>query len=363
MLKFRPGHHHLHTKILFLLKHRRAYSQPTDMSSGLLNSIALINDMINSNFFNVTSKYTSVVDNNDIDRIVTRTKPDIVVIEALWVVPEKFDILKKLHPNVKWIVRIHSNIDFLAGEGIAFEWIYKYLQKGITVACNSIETAFALSAFSVASGCYTHDGIIYLPNYYPIDQTNFKDISHEKLSHKQTIDIGCFGAVRILKNQMNQALAAIMLSNETGLNINFHMNSTRIEGMYADPVLKNLINVFENVDKCKLVLHEWLEHDSFLLLTSAMDINLQVSFTETFNIVSADSVAEGVPVVSFNVPWLKDDGLEVTDVNASTIKDKLIKVIEMSPRLRIEVIRNQKNKLMKFSDASLKIWSKFFRDM
>src|SRR5258708_5787161 len=76
-------------------------------------------------------------DNNDIDRIVTRHKPTVVVIEAFWVVPSKFDVLKRLHPHVHWIVRNHSEAPFLAGEGIAMQWTAGYLARNIEVMCNS----------------------------------------------------------------------------------------------------------------------------------------------------------------------------------------------------------------------------------
>ena len=40
-----------------------------------------------------------------------------------------------------------------------------------------------------------------------------------------------------------------------------------------------------------------MDHESFIELVKSMDMCLQVSFTETFNIVTADAVANSVPVV------------------------------------------------------------------
>ena len=52
------------------------------------------------------------------------------------------------------------------------------------------------------------------------------------------------------------------------------------------------------------MLHPWLEREDFLALLSTMDISMQVSFTESFNIVSADATALNVPiVVSPEVYW------------------------------------------------------------
>jgi hypothetical protein len=40
------------------------------------------------------SNIVVVLDNNEIDKYVTKYKPTHVIIEALWVVPTKFHILK-----------------------------------------------------------------------------------------------------------------------------------------------------------------------------------------------------------------------------------------------------------------------------
>src|ERR1700686_515277 len=104
-------------KVLFILK-KNSYGYSGSYGygmSGLLNSAQFIVDMLNDN--GVEAKLEIVNDNNDIDREVHKYKPDVVVVEALWVVPEKFDVLRKLHPRVKWIVRSHSDFPFLATEG------------------------------------------------------------------------------------------------------------------------------------------------------------------------------------------------------------------------------------------------------
>src|ERR1700733_12166807 len=113
-------------KILFLCKINECYGfqqySYSRKSSGLFNSTQFVSSALNAAGFN--SKVVDVIDNNDIDREVSLFKPDIVVIEALWVVPSKFDVLKKLHPNVHWFVHLHSHIPFLSIEGIAIEWLF-----------------------------------------------------------------------------------------------------------------------------------------------------------------------------------------------------------------------------------------------
>src|SRR5712664_4263183 len=111
------------TRILFILKKRHAYHKhyTPGLSSGLYNSARFAADMLHK--LGLAVHLVEVQDNNSIDREVKQFKPNIVIIEALWVVPSKFKVLQELHPSVTWIVRIHSEAAFLAQEGIAIRWL------------------------------------------------------------------------------------------------------------------------------------------------------------------------------------------------------------------------------------------------
>ena len=108
-------------KILFILKHRENpynsgssdnYSYSSSLlSSGLYNSANFVCEMLNDS--GVEAIMEHAIDNNCIDRLVTKHKPTHVIIEAYWVVPEKLNILTQLHPQVKWIIRNHSELPFL----------------------------------------------------------------------------------------------------------------------------------------------------------------------------------------------------------------------------------------------------------
>lgn len=118
------------------------------------------------------------------------------------------------------------------------------------------------------------------------------------------IDISCFGAIRPLKNHLAQALAAIHFADVIGAKLRFHINANRKE-LGGEPILKNLIKLFENSDS-ELVLVKWLDHPEFLqYIKDNIDIGMQVSFTETYNIVAADHVICNVPVLtSKEVPFI-----------------------------------------------------------
>ena len=284
-------------RLLFILKSREGHWGYGSRESGLSNSVRFVVDMLNSN--GIEAQSVEVADNNAIDREVTAYRPTHVIIEAFWVVPDKFDILKKLHPQVQWIVRDHSETPFLANEGIAFGWTVDYLQRGVEVMCNAPRAVSDMAV--VAMGCgLDPSGITYGPNVYPVPR--LCDIApHAR--QQGVVNIGCFGAVRPLKNHMTQAIAAIAFAESIGSVLRFHINATRVEGQ-GSPVLKNLRELFARSDH-ELVEHGWMPHAEFLSVLSEIDILMQVSFTETFNIVAADAMAMSVPVlVSSELPWI-----------------------------------------------------------
>lgn len=293
-------------RVLFILKFRAQYGSCNYSdgytSSGLFNSAHFIHDMLER--AGIMTKLVEVTDNNDIDREVTAFKPTIAIVEALWVVPTKFAVLTKLHPNVKWIVRCHSDISFLANESIGIEWLIDYLKyDNVYISGNSESSARDLRDIikSVYKDWPKHvvdSKVIYLPNYYPIDLEKTRHTKHID----NVLDVGCFGAIRPLKNQLIQAVASVEVAQKLGKKLRFHVNGTRCEqGGFT--TLSNLTALLADTEN-ELVLHAWEDHQEFLDLLVSMDIGVQVSFSETFNIVAADMVSAGLPiVVSPEIDW------------------------------------------------------------
>jgi len=282
-------------KILFITCDR--VKDMYGITSGLYNSASFVVKYLQGEGFN--SRLVSVPDANYVDKLVTDFDPEIVVIEALWISPVKFEeILRiKRHKKRRWIVRVHSKAPFLANEGLATLWLGDYStfkNPKIQIAPNTIELTEQLhSAF--------HNGhFVFLPNIYYSKKPKFEKTKKTK---KEWIDIGCFGAIRPMKNNYQQALAAIEFAEESGFKLRFHVNSTRLEQQGAN-VLKNLKALFE-FSPHELVEHGWYDHDRFLEAISKMDIGMQVSFSESFNIVTADFVTAKVPIViSDDIEWM-----------------------------------------------------------
>jgi hypothetical protein len=308
-------------------------------SSGLYNSTQFIVQSLNAR--GAQASIVEVVDNNSIDREVTNFQPDVVVIEALWVVPDKFDILKQLHPKVKWFVHLHSNMPFLALEGIAMQWILDCSSRDVKFIANSIESYDALKPILEPSH------LVYLPNVYisvPLAPKVVDD-------NNPTIDIGCFGALRPLKNQLLQALAAIQFAQEMGKSLRFHVNATRLE-TGGQPVLKNLIQLFERIENAELVQEAWYDPADFLnLLQQNIDLGMQVSLTETFNVVTADYVTAGLPVVvSDEVKWAG----ALSKANVHDIED-IVKAMHRNWNKQDLVALNQQM-LQNYSSDAQTLW-------
>jgi len=348
-------------KVLFILKRREDYNAVVHshigLSTGLYNSASFVHRNLIEN--GVLSKLVVVVDNNDIDREVTKFNPTHVIIEALWVVPSKFAVLEKLHPKVTWIIRLHSEMPFMAGEGMAMDWIGDYSGfKNIVIACNSPrfyeEIASFLKRKNYWTDAKTSERVIYLPNYYP---QYFKSKSFNR--DKEYIDIGCFGAVRPLKNHLIQAHAAIQFAENIDKKLHFYVNTGRIE-MKGEPILHNLRGLFQHLYNRghRMFDYGWLPHEEFLKCCGQMDMGLQVSFSETFNIVSADMISQGVPVVSSNeLPWA---AWGTTAVPTST-KD-IVKKLEYSYKYpQLNVLANQFS-LTRYTNKTGKIWLKYCKE-
>lgn len=283
-------------KILFICKKR---VDSYGVSVGLLNSASFVANYLNDN--GVESKLVSVIDANGIDKEVKAYDPTDVVTEALWITPSKFIELLPLHWKRNWYIRLHSKAPFLANEGMAMTWISCYkriIEKfpNLQLSCNNEEFNNDLTATLGIDS-------IYLPNiYYPGKPHDHFHPSHCCDKKDGEINIGCFGAIRPLKNHLIQAMSAIVFADSNDLTLNFYVNADRLE-QRGENVLKNMRGLFGDT-KHNLVECPWTNHEDFIKLVKTMDLGMQVSFSESFNIVAADFISNNIPiVVSPDISW------------------------------------------------------------
>lgn len=350
---------HQNDKILFVVKERQVYGG-TAKAYGLLNSCKFVAETLSRK--GIPSEVVSVVDNNFIDAEVARFKPKFCFIEAVWVVPSKFEVLAELHPNVNWIIRIHSMVPFLAAESFAFEWLNDYIElrkKGIKISlsCNNKRL------YNDIQPIFNY--VSYTPNIY-IEDTEPSNLTFD-FSAKDTINIGCFGALRPLKNTVKQAILAIKFANEINKHLKFHINISEYEQASAGPTLKNLREVFSNIS-AELVEHPWYDHNDFLKLVGAMDIGMQLSLSETFNITAADFVSQGIPIVVSKEIEFIDDRCRV-DVHSDKEAIKALRYAYYKSfddgrvyHQRTNIVEDNREKLQYHNKEAARAWITFMEN-
>lgn len=325
-------------KILFILKTNATSGGSATSKSGLTHSAQFIVEAIGK-FLGVKASIVQVKDQNDVFQAIAQNFPDIVIIEAVWITPEKLQELVDKFPLTRFITKIHSRIPFIAMEGNLVDWIKKY-QVISEVSFNNKQTSADMHRVGIRN--------IYLPNIYP----NVEYHTCGSVGMKHLYKIGCFGSIRPFKNQLAQAWAAILFAEKRNAVVHFYVNGTNIE-QQGESVLKNIRALFSGA-RHKLIEVNWLLHDDFIKLISEMDVCMQVSFTETFNLVTADAILAHVPiVVSEQIDWLT--GRKADPNNESDIADVLEYVTSHSN----EQVEDNIHDLLIYNQQAILKWFKF----
>lgn len=273
----------------------------------------------------ITTSILAAVDAKDIGNYI-RQNPTIthVVVSAPWIKPDDFTS-QLLNPfgNIEFAVNCHSNVAFLQADTNGINLIKQYieLQQG--------SLNFQMSTNSRKGTRWLRDAsqrpIIYLPNMYYLDSaTN----SHRPLWDGGTLYIGAFGALRIPKNLVSAAGACLQIANQLKADTKFYMSSGRSDGSAG--VLSAVKAILDGT-RVDLITTGWQTWPKFRDIVRQMHLLINVSFTESFNVVSADGVSEGVPsVVSDAIDWApenwiaySDDVNDIADVGRRLIKDNL----------------------------------------
>jgi hypothetical protein len=327
------------------------------LSHGLNNSCRFVVDMLNAS--GVEAKLVQVSDDNDIWKEIVAYEPSLVVIEAYWMRPKKLGDLEARFPGLPIVVRGHSSTPFLAEDSIGFPWAVGYLAAGGIVGQNDQrhvnEMRFlAEDLFGLDQTQGAHH-VPYLPNYYPVSGP-----VRVKEAIPGEIDVGCFGAIRSLKNHVGQAIAAMMFARGIERRLRFHINGDRLE-RGGQAVSAALDALFDAAPDAELIRHPWIPtHEEFLALVASMDLVTQISFAETFNIVAADAASQGVPVVgSAEIPWLAHASV----ANPTDTKD-MARVMRHAWDTRFvnQMFDSNRAGLEQFSAASKRAWLRFLEE-
>jgi hypothetical protein len=230
-----------------------------------------------------------------------RTTPaSHVVISAPWIQTTDLARMCAEFKETQFAVTCHSNLGFLQADPSAM----RLLREGLELRRTNWNFQMAANSRRLANWAHAAYGIpcALLPNLYHLDAANPK---RERWSGG-TLRIGVFGAMRILKNLMTAAGAALEIANAKRADLEFWISSGRSEG--AGSVLDAVRQMLNGLPHVKLVENGWQPWPQFRRTVRHMHLLMQPSYTESFNVVTADGVAEGVPsVVSEAIDWAPDN--------------------------------------------------------
>jgi hypothetical protein len=159
-----------------------------------------------------------------------------------------------------------------------------------------------------------------------------------------------------MKNQLLQAFAALEFARRKGKKLRFHINSTRIEANGGN-VMSNLMQFFMQLNDAELIPHQWIQPEDLPNVLSKLDLGLQISMTETFNIVTADYVSSGIPViVSKEIDWI-DHRCIAADHDLHAMANVMDNILESSE----QVVLSNQWRLKQHSQFALGDWTQWAR--
>lgn len=274
-------------------------------------------------------------------------KPDIVIIEAPWANLNEFLPIVAARPKTHFTVRCHSNINFLQVEPDAITLLrelqlYSESLPNLSISMNSESLR---EFFHTAYG----GNALYLPNLYRLKRP--ERLSRKKFVPGDTLRIASWGATRLQKNHTVAAASALMLGRDFDSPVEFYMNSTG--GAGAEEIIRAVKNMYGGLSWAKFIDIGWKSWQLFRREVARMDICLHMSGTETFNLTTADALAEGVPVVgSIAIDWLRDDWKANHDDERDIVK--VARKVLLNNRSSDRAIENIRN----IADKNLTEWKK-----
>ena len=226
------------------------------------------------------------------------------------------------YPNISFAVNCHSNVGFLQADSNGVKLVREGLdiERGtwnFHVAGNSRRFCRWLRSAYEAPCAYLPN-LYHLESQQPVARTLFQG---------GTLRLGAFGATRPLKNLMSAAGAALEIATRLRTKLEFWVSSGRTEG--GNGIMPAVHAMTDGLPHVKLVESGWQSWPSFRTTVRHMHLLLQPSYTESFNMVTADGIAEGVPsVVSEAIDWApkswtaaSDDVLEIACVGRHLLSD------------------------------------------
>lgn len=242
-----------------------------------------------------------IVSAADLRARLRATPASDVIVSAPWIPSLELQQLSNDFPETQFAVNCHSNVGFLQADRNGMRLVRELMELEMATAnvhlagnsrrfCDWVRAAFGAPC-------------AYLPNLYYVEG----ETAARPVFAGGTLRIGVFGATRPLKNLMSAAGAALEIARTLRVPLELWLSAGRAEGG-GDGILAAVREMLQGLPHVSLVMNGWQTWPSFRRTISHMNLLLQPSYTESFNMVTADGVAEGVPsVVSSAIDWAPHD--------------------------------------------------------
>jgi hypothetical protein len=269
-----------------------------------------------------------------------------VVVSAPWIPTAQLSLMAHQYPDVEFTVLSHSNVGFLQAD-----------PRAIALLREGADLERALPNFHIAANSRNlrnwwqaayQTPMLLLPNMYP-----FEAVRPKRTWNGGKLRIGCFCAIRPYKNVLTAAAAAL----EVGVrlrasDLEFWISGGRTEG--GGTMAEAIHQMYVNVPRASVVQNHWESWPQFLGTIGSMDLLIQPSYTETFNMVTADGISRGVPsVVGEAIMWAPKNWMASTD-SAGDLADRAVALLH-DPR----AVDQGVEALIASNETALREWKGF----
>lgn len=269
----------------------------------------------------------------------------VVINNPRFIPPPKFSQMASQFVDIEFVQLNHSGLAYLSIDDWGV-WNIKAVMD-LETALHNVRVAANNPRFKAwLNGNFGLDCIL-LPNLYDVESFRNPVVARRDYD---PLRVGSFGAGRPWKNQLVAAEAAMTMARRLGVNLELHINSRHWDS--DGPASAARVQLLGGVPWAKLIDIGWEPWPKFRRAISAMDILLSPSFDETFLVVCADGIAEGVPsVVSAAVEWTPRawqaepwDQASVANVGLGLLHS------------RVGAIHEGRQALTEYVDAGLRRW-------
>jgi hypothetical protein len=248
-------------------------------------------------------------------------EPTHVVIAAPFIPTCELEVLASEWPEIVFTVVSHSNFPFLQADPHAIRLLRETAR--LQHMTHNVRIGGVTAKFTELASEIWHSDVALLPNLYDLGSPQTRSPWRDG----DTLRIGLFGSLRVLKNPLNAVAAAIDLSVQLKVPTELYLSCGRDDQSAESEAIDELT---AGVDGFTVIRSEWRSWPCFRELVGRMSVLLQTSFTESFNVVTADGIAEGVPsVVSDAIDWTPatwvasaDDGRDIARVAEMLLRDR-----------------------------------------